>query len=63
MGYGRFTELFDAADPSPTERWAAALLNFLLDLEGRNRFPPNVFAGLVVHLVGLINISVHCRPE
>jgi len=33
MGYGRFVELLDSNDPSPTQRWARVVLNFLLDLE------------------------------
>jgi hypothetical protein len=57
MGYGRFAELFDAPDPSPTQRWARVLLNFLLDLESeRPDFRQTRLQRLMVHLVGLMEL-------
>jgi hypothetical protein len=64
MGYGRFTELFDAADPSPTQRWARVLLNFLLDLEvTQPDFRQTRLQRLVVHLVGLMELHDNTSIE
>jgi uncharacterized membrane protein YbaN (DUF454 family) len=57
MGYGRFVELFDSKDGSPTQRWARVLLNFLLDLSvDRQDFRRIRLQRLVVHLVGLLEL-------
>jgi hypothetical protein len=64
MGYGRFAELFDATDPSPTQRWARVLLNFLLDLEmQRPDFRQTRLQRLVVHLVGLMELLDNASIE
>ena len=57
MGYGRFAELFDAVEPSPTQRWARVLVNFLIDLEtDRADFRQTRMQRLVVHLVRLMEL-------
>lgn len=64
MGYGRFTELFDAGDPTPTQRWARVILNFLLDLEvDRSDFRQTRLQRLLVHLVGLIELHDNTSIE
>jgi hypothetical protein len=55
MGYGRFVDLFNGQDPSPTQRWAHVLLSFLLDLGAEQRdFRRIRLQRLVVHLVDLL---------
>jgi hypothetical protein len=57
MGYGRFTDLLDSANPNATQRWARVLLNFLLDLQAdRPDFRQTRLQRLVVHLVGLMGL-------
>ena len=52
LGYGRFSELLDSSDPSPTQRWARVVLNFLLDLEPeRSDFRRTRLQRLFVHVV------------
>jgi len=57
IGYGKFVEQFDAADPSPTQRWAWVVSNFVLVLETkRPDFRKVRLQRLVVHLVRLMEL-------
>ncbi len=57
IGYGRFCELLEANDSSPTKKWATVLLNFVLDLETERRdFRQIRLKRLLVHLVGLLEL-------
>jgi hypothetical protein len=57
IGYGKFVEQFDAADPSPTQRWAWVVSNFVLGLETkRPDFRKVRLQRLVVHLVRLMEL-------
>jgi hypothetical protein len=63
MGYARFAELFDAADFSPTQRWAKVLLNFLLDLKVQQDFRKTRLMRLAVHLVRLMELLDYVSIE
>jgi hypothetical protein len=66
LGYARFAELFDAeAAASSTKRWAAVLLNFLLDLEEkRPDFRLTRLKRLLVHLVDVVVLlDEHSVPK
>jgi hypothetical protein len=57
IGYGRFCELLEANDSSPTKKWSTVLLNFVLDLETqRDDFRQIRLKRLLVHLVGLLEL-------
>jgi hypothetical protein len=56
MGYGRFVEMFDSANASPTKHWSKVILNFLLDPKSATDFRSVRMMRLVVHLVGLMKL-------
>jgi len=57
IGYGRFCELLEANDSSPTKKWSTVLLNFVLDLETQRRdFRQIRLKRLLVHLVGFLEL-------
>jgi hypothetical protein len=57
MGYGRFADMLDASEHSPTKGAARVLLNFLLDLEvGRQDFRKARLQRIAVHLVDLMRL-------
>ena len=55
FGYGRFCELQEAIDSSPTNKWCGVLLNFVLDFETERRDVRQIrIQRLLVRLVSLL---------